>query len=142
MATEYVPMFPVMHPLIDSDNQGYWEGLRRHELLIQRCKNCGKWLHPPRPMCPRCLSTDMEWARSSGKGTIYSWVTVVYDKVGYPGIRVPYSVVLVELEEGIRLVSNVVDMTPEDIYIGMPVEVVFDDVAEDLTLAKFKKRES
>ena len=92
-------------------------------------------------MCPRCLSTDKEWAPVSGKGIIYTWVNFVYDKSGYPAIKVPYAVVVVELEEGLRILSNVVDMKPEDIYIGMPVEAVFEDVDEELTLVKFKKRE-
>ena len=141
MATEYVPGIPLLHPVVNYDNRGYWEAMRRHELAIQRCKNCGLRVHPPRPMCPRCLATDKEWAPVSGKGIIYTWVNFVYDKSGYPAIKVPYAVVVVELDEGVRLLSNVVDMKPEDIYIGMPVEAVFDDVDEDLTLVKFKKRE-
>jgi uncharacterized OB-fold protein len=93
-------------------------------------------------MCPRCLSTDKEWAPSSGRGHIYSWVTFAYDKSGYPAIKVPYAVALVELEdEGVRILTNVVDMAPEDIAIGMPVEAVFDDVDEELTLVKFRKRD-
>ena len=142
MSTHYVPGMALLHPVINHDNRGYWEALRRHELVIQRCQNCGLRVHPPRPMCPRCLSTDKEWAPSSGKGHIHSWVTFVYDKSGYPAIEVPYAVVLVELEDdGARILSNVVDMKPEEIYIGMPVEAVFDDVDDELTLVKFKKRE-
>ena len=142
MATEYIPGVPLMRPVINHDNREYWEAMRRHELVIQRCKRCGLRVHPPRPMCPRCLSTEKEWAPSSGKGIIYSWVNFVYEKAGYPGIKVPYAVVIVELDdEGMRILSNVVDMNPEDVYIGMPVEAVFDDVDEDLTLVKFKKRE-
>lgn len=142
MATEYIPGIPLLRPVVNYDNRGYWEAMKRHELVIQRCTNCGLRVHPPRPMCPRCLSTDKEWAKSSGKGHIYTWVNFVYDKSGYPAIKVPYAVVVVELEdEGVRILSNVVDMKPEDIYIGMPVEAVFDDIADDLTLVKFRKRE-
>ena len=75
--------------------------------------------------------------KCSGKGTVYSWVT--YRESPHPAFRAPYSVVLVEMEEGVRLVSNMVDARPEEISIGMPVEVVFDDVAEGLTLPKFRK---
>jgi uncharacterized protein len=88
-------------------------------------------------MCPVCHSLEKEWVPSKGKGKIYSWVT--YREAPHPAFKAPYSVVLVELEEGIRLVSNMLDCTPEEIHIGMPVEVVFDDITEDVTLPKFRK---
>ena len=141
MVVEYVPDVPIPRPFVDLDSQGFWDGVKQHKLVIQRCKDCHAFLFPPRPMCPHCLSSDIEWAPVSGKGSIYSWVTITYDKTGLPGMKVPYSVVLVELEEGIRLLSNVVDMKPDEIYIPMPVEVIFEDIAEDLTLYKFKRRE-
>jgi len=139
MPLEYVEGIPVMRPLVDYDNQGFWDGVKRHELVFQRCGDCGTFVHPPRPMCPNCQSLNKQWALSSGKGHIYSWSTVAYPKAAYPGIKVPYAVVLVEMEEGVRVVSNIVDVEPEDIFIGMPVEVVFDDIDEELTLYKFKK---
>jgi len=142
MATEYVPGIRLVRPLADYDSKGYWEALQKHELRIQKCKRCGLRLHPPRPMCPRCLDTEKEWALSSGKGIIYSWVNFVHQPSAYPGIKIPYAVVIVEMEdEGVRILSNVVDMKPEDIYIGMPVEAVFEDIDEEFTLLKFKKRE-
>lgn len=131
-AKHHIPMPPMLW-----DNMGFWEGIKGHELVFQKCKQCDAWAHPPRPMCPRCRSLEKEWSPSTGKGIICSWVT--YRQSLHPGFKVPYSVVLVELEEGVRVVSNMVDVKPEEIYIGMPVEVVFEDVAEDLTLPKFKK---
>lgn len=139
MAVEYFKGIPILRPMVDYDNQGFWEGAQNHKLMIQRCKDCGTFVHPPRPCCPNCNSFSREWVQSSGKGKIYSWVTVIYDKVGYPGMMCPHSIVLVDIEEGVRLITNVVDMKPEDIYIGMPVEVVFEDMGPDLTLFKFKK---
>ncbi|TET13496.1 MAG: Zn-ribbon domain-containing OB-fold protein [Dehalococcoidia bacterium] len=124
-------------PPILWDNMGFWEGIKRHELVFQRCQECGTWLHPPRPVCPKCRSLEKEWAHSTGKGTVYSWVT--YLESPHPSFKAPYSVVLVEMEEGVRLVSNMVDIRPQEISIGMPVEVVFDDIAEGLTLPKFRK---
>ena len=124
-------------PPIIWDNMGYWEGINRHELVFQRCKECGTWRHPPRPVCPKCRSFEKEWAPSTGKGAVYSWVT--YQESPHPGFKAPYSVVLLEMEEGVRLVSNMVDIKPEEISIGMPVEVVFEDIAEGLTLPKFRK---
>ena len=96
MATEYVPGSPLLHPVANHDNEGYWEALKKHELRIQRCTNCGLRVHPPRPMCPRCLATDKEWFLVSGKGHIYTWVNFVFDKSGSPAIKVPYAVVVVE----------------------------------------------
>ncbi|UCC61318.1 MAG: Zn-ribbon domain-containing OB-fold protein [Dehalococcoidia bacterium] len=131
-----------MGPYIDLDNQVFWENVKQRKLTLQRCSNCGNFYHIPRPMCPQCKSMDtLEWVPSSGRGHIYSYVTFTSDRMAYPAMKIPYVVVLVELEEGVRLTSNVVDMKPEDVYIGMPVEVVFEDLTDDLTVYKFKKRE-
>jgi len=119
------------------ENVGFWEGVKGHQLVFQRCKDCATWVHPPRPACPKCRSFEKEWVPSKGKGTIYSWVT--YMESPHPAFKTPYSVVLVELDDGVRLISNMVDTKPEEISIGMPVEVVFDDIAEGLTLPKFRK---
>lgn len=128
---------PVLWPVSYDSASEFWEGAKRHELIFQKCKECGKWLHLPRPMCPACNSTEIEWVQSSGKGSVFSHVT--YHQSADPAYKAPYAVVLVELEEGMRLVSNMTDCLPIEIEIGMPVEVVFDDIAEDLTLPRFKK---
>lgn len=141
MVMEYVPGIPLLRPYIDPDNQGFWEGVKQHRLVFQKCKDCGLFVNRPRPMCPRCLSTEKEWVPSEGKGKVYAAVTFVYANAAYPGIKVPYAVVVVELMEGVRMISNMYDVAPEDVQIGMPVEVVFDDLADDLTLPKFRKRE-
>ncbi len=90
-------------------------------------------------MCPKCRSLETEWVPVQGRGTVYSWVT--YQETFHPGFKTPYSVVLVELEEGVRLVSNLKDVKPEEITIGMPVEVVFDNITEEVILPKFRKVE-
>jgi uncharacterized OB-fold protein len=141
MAMEYIPEIPLLRPRIDYDNQGFWEGIKQHRLVFQKCKTCGLIIHRPRPMCPRCNAMDMEWAPSTGEGHIYSWVNFVYVNAAYPGIKVPYIVALAEMLEGVRLVANMHDITREEIFVGMPVEVVFEDIADDLTLPRFKKRE-
>ena len=137
MSMEYDKEHPIPTPTLHPDNEEYWQGVKREELVFQRCKECGNWLHPPRPMCPECRSLETEWVPSAGKGTIHSWVT--YQDSPHPGFKAPYSVVLVELEEGVRVVSNLVDVTPEEVSIGMPVEVVFDQVTEEVVLPKFRK---
>lgn len=141
MVMEYIPGIPLLRPRVDLDNQGFWEAVKQHKLVFQKCKECGLLVHRPRPMCPRCNSMDREWAPSTGMGVVYSWVNFVYANAAYPGIKVPYTVVVVEMAEGVRIISNLYDVKPEEVYVGMPVEVVFDDVADDLTLPKFKRRD-
>lgn len=141
MVMEYIPGIPLLRPRVDLDNQGFWEAVRQHKLVFQKCKDCGLLVHRPRPMCPRCNSMEREWAPSTGKGVVYSWVNFVYANAAYPGIKVPYTVVVVEMAEGVRMISNLYDVKPEEVYVGMPVEVVFDDIADDLTLPKFRRSE-
>lgn len=141
MVMEYIPGIPLLRPRVDLDNQGFWEAVKQHKLVFQKCKDCGLLVHRPRPMCPRCNSMEREWAPSTGKGVVYSWVNFVYANAAYPGIKVPYTVVVVEMAEGVRIISNLYDVKPEEVYVGMPVEVVFDDIADDLTLPKFRRRE-
>ena len=137
MSVVYNKEHPIPAPTIHPDNEGFWEGVKRQELVLQRCQGCGTWSHPPRPMCPKCRSSEREWAPASGRGTVHSWVT--YRDSPHPGFQAPYSVVLVELEEGVRMVSNLVDVKPEAVTIGMPVEVVFDRVTDEVLLPKFRK---
>jgi len=141
MVMEYIPGIPLLRPHVDLDNQGFWEAVRQHKLVFQKCKDCGLLVHRPRPMCPRCNSMEREWVPSTGKGVVYSWVNFVYANAAYPGIKVPYTVVVVEMVDGVRIISNLYDVKPEEVYVGMPVEVVFDDIADDLTLPKFRRRE-
>ncbi len=128
---------PAQWPVLYRSSTPFWDGVKEKRLLLQRCKQCGAWLNPPRPMCPKCQSTEAEWVESSGKGKIYSWVT--YNEAPDPAFKTPYAAVLIEMDEGPRMVSNLVDVKPEDIRIGMSVELTFEDVAEDLTLPKFKR---
>ena len=94
-------------------------------------------------MCPGCDSVEtLVLVESPGRGEIYSYVNFTTDRMAYPAMKVPYSVVLVELEEGVRLVSNMIDLEPDEVEIGIPVEVVFDDIEDDLTLFKFKVRQA
>ncbi|OBH79999.1 nucleic acid-binding protein [Mycobacterium scrofulaceum] len=122
-------------PAITKDTEFFWNGLRDHKLLIQRCGGCGRLRHPPRPMCPHCRSLDWEAVESSGRGTVYSYVMPHEPK--FPFFEYPYIVVLVELEEGVRLVSNLTGIDPADVRTGMPVEVYYQDF-DDLVLHQFR----
>jgi uncharacterized protein len=126
-------------PRIDEESRGWWEALARHELYFQRCRDCGTKRLYPRAACPSCLSAATDWVRASGYGIVYSF-TVTYQNQA-PGFReeLPYVLAIVELEEGLRLMTNVVG-APDAVRIGMPVEVVFDDVTSEVTLPKFRAR--
>ena len=125
-------------PRVDEETRGFWEALARHELYVQRCRSCGTTRFYPRSVCPACLSSDTEWLRSSGRGTVYSF-TVTHQNQA-PGFReeLPYVLAIVELDEGVRMMTNVVGCAPDAVRVGMPVQVVFEDVTAEITLAKFR----
>lgn len=125
-------------PPINLDNAFFWEGVAARELRIQRCGACGTLRHPPRPMCGACQSTSWDTLTSSGRGEIYSYATHHHPPL--PGIDLPLTAVLVALEEGVRIVSTLTGTSPEDVRIGMPVEVAFEEVDEDLVLPVFRAR--
>ena len=125
-------------PHIDEMSRPYWEGAKRHELLLQKCQECGHYRYPPGETCPSCLSDKLEWVKVSGRGSVYTWT--VFHQAYHPAYKddIPYAVVAVELEEGPRMITNLVNCRIEDIKVGMPVEVVFDDVTEEVSLPKFR----
>ena len=123
------------------ETRHFWEGTRAGELRLQRCDDCGKVYFPPRSFCPACGSRAVSILVASGRGTLH---TYVISHVAMPdsGLEAPYSVAVVELEEGPRLLTNIVEceQTPEALQLDMPVEVVFEDVTEEITLANFRPR--
>jgi hypothetical protein len=125
-------------PKINADTAAFWEGCREHELRIQKCGECGHLRWPPAFLCPRCLSGKTELVRASGRGTVYSYT--VYRVAFDPAFRgdLPYVVALVALEEGPHLVTNIVGCDPSAVSCDMPVEVVWDDVTETVSLPKFR----
>lgn len=106
-----------------TDSAFFWEGIERDELRIQKCASCSRLRHPPRPMCPYCRSIGHDFVVSSGRGEVYSFV--VHHRPQVPGREHPFAVVLIELDEGTRIVGNVIDCAPADVFIGMPVKVAF-----------------
>jgi uncharacterized OB-fold protein len=117
----------------------FYEFCKRHELRFQRCTGCGAWRHVPRDMCAKCGSFEWEWARSSGKGKLFSWTTAIQPMMPQFKDLVPYSPAIVELEEGVRIVSWLTDVKPDELTLGMPLEVTFDDVTPNVTLPKFRR---
>ena len=125
-------------PRVDEETKGYWEACRRHELYIQRCRACGTKRHYPRALCPKCLSDDTEWLRCAGTGQVYTF-TITYQNQA-PGFReqLPYVMAYVELDEGVRLLTNIVGCAPDSVRIGMRVRVVFEDVTDEIAIPRFE----
>ena len=123
------------------DDRPWWDALRRHELVVQRCAACGTWRHPPAPVCAACRSPDARWERVDGRGRVFSY-TIVHHAV-HPALadRVPYNVVLVELPDaaGVRLISNLIDVPADEMRVGLEVEVVFEDLDDEVTLPRFRR---
>ena len=128
-----------LRPSVSPDTAFFWDGLKEHRLLIQRCASCGLLRHPPRPMCPACNSLDWDTVESSGRGTVHSFVMPQHPK--FPFMDYPYIVALIDLAEGVRIISNLIDIDPDDALIDMPVEVCFTEFAEDFVLHQFRPEE-
>jgi len=118
------------------DNGWWWEAIDRGELLIQQCSECGTLRHPPRPMCGSCQSTAWKGIASKGRGTVYSYVVMRHPPI--PGYDYPLPIAVIDLEEGTRIVSNVVGCKPEDVFIGMKVQLSIENVDESLKLPLFR----
>lgn len=124
-------------PLITSSDRPYWEAAKKHELTAYHCRNCGAF-YSQVTKCTACDNPQMEWARVSGKGEVFTFC--IFHQLYHPAWRgeIPYNVAVIKLAEGPLSTSNLVGCKNEDIRIGMPVEVVFDNVTEEVTLPKFR----
>lgn len=129
---------PLPQPQPESDF--YWEKTKVHELWLKRCDDCQRAFFYPRAICPNCFSRNTRWLQSSGRGTLYAFAIVHRPPSPAWQEKVPYVAALVELEDGVRLPTNLVDVEPDPakIKIGMPVQVVFEDVTDKITLPKFR----
>ncbi len=124
-------------PMPSEDSKPFWDGCQEQKLLIQKCEDCGYHRFPPSLLCPSCMSMNSQWVQVSGKATVHSFQ--ITHRPFYPAWDPPYNVAIVELEEGPRMHSNILDCKNEEIHIGMPVEVVFEKIEDkDWYLPKFK----
>ena len=128
---------PIPRPLPRMDGlhgDFYRECARQGRLVFQHCQECVTFRHPPRILCAECASDRVSWVPSTGRGTIFSW-TVTY-QAPHPAFagQVPYAVVVVELEEGVRIVASLRELAPEHLELGLPVEVVIEEVSEGVPL--------
>ena len=125
-------------PRPTAESAPFWEACRRHELALQCCTACGRFWFPPANRCAHCWSETWEWTPVSGRGRVFTFT--VFQRAFHRAFvdEVPYAVAVVELEEGPRLMSNVVGCGPDEVSVGMPVTVVFDDVTPEVTLPRFR----
>ena len=125
-------------PIPDPETEPYWAGARAGKLMLKRCRPCDRPFFYPRSHCPRCWSTDTVWVEATGRGVVYSFTVIQHHDVPPFKDWVPYVVALVELAEGPRLVTHVVEVDPSGVRVGQPVEVVFDRIDDAVTLPKFR----
>jgi uncharacterized OB-fold protein len=127
-------------PVVTDDSRDFWEAARDGRLVAQRCSGCGQLRHPPRPMCPHCHSIVYEQAELVGTGSIYSYAILHHPQ--HAAFTYPVIAVLVDLDEGVRVLSNLVGVAPDAIEIGSRVRVTFEATAEGMAVPVFEPAES
>ncbi|MBI3743788.1 MAG: OB-fold domain-containing protein [Chloroflexi bacterium] len=131
--------YPRPLPYTDPDTQPFWDACKRGEYLVQRNRATGEYRWPPGPVVDAHGAPSWEWVKSSGKGKVYSFCVIHHPSHPHWRDKVPYNVVLVELDEGVRVVGNLVGMNNDDIRVGTPVQVAFEQI-EDVALPMFRPR--
>ncbi len=126
-------------PTLDDVNRPFWTAARQQQLALQHCGDCGKPRYPINHVCPHCLSDRFEWKVISGRGTVHS--SIVFHQIYNAAFTgdVPYNVSLIQLDEGPRMISNVVGIAPSDVKVGDAVEVVFDPVTPEISVPRFQR---
>jgi uncharacterized protein len=125
-------------PTIEPETQPFWDAAAEERLVIQRCDACGAWQYYPRPFCKTCWTEGVQWAEASGRATLYTFSIVRRNDLPPFGDQVPYVAAIVDLEEGPRMVSEVVDCPLDQVEIGMPLVATYRDLAEGLKLPIFR----
>ena len=129
------PRKPQPHP--SPETAPFWKAAANHRLELPQCDRCNRFWFPPSCLCPHCLSDRFHWQQTKGRGKVHSFA--VFHRVYDPAFAgdIPYVVAVIELDEGPRILSNIVDVAPDNVRCGMPVTVKFDDVSADLAIPKF-----
>jgi uncharacterized OB-fold protein len=137
----YLPLELAQELFTDRFTQEFWDRCRNHELAFQKCTSCGTFRNPPVPVCHHCSSNGYEWSPVSGAGTVYSFTIVTHPVAEFLQTTVPFNVSLVEFDDapGVRLITNVVDAEPDELAIGMKVQLHWEDLDTDITLPRCKK---
>ncbi len=126
-------------PVVDVETKPFWDACKQGKLMLQRCTQCGHYRFPPTYFCSKCRSAECEWVESKGHGRVFSWIVVRHPVPrDVYATDVPYVVALVELDEGVRIPSNIVGIVPEKVTAGMPVRVIFRQATPEITLPLFE----
>ena len=130
-------------PVATPESDFFWDKTRKHELWIQKCVECDKAFFYPRMICPDCLSENLEWFKTSGKGFLYTYMINHRPPPGFED-EAPYAIAIVQLDEGPRMMTNIVGIenTPDNLVLDMPLEVVFDDIVAAMSLPKWRPAKS
>jgi uncharacterized OB-fold protein len=131
-----VPRFDL--PTIEDDTREFWDGTRDHKLLLRHCRACDHVHYYPRNFCPSCWSDDVDWVEASGRGTLYTWSTVYSNDLPPFHEQIPYVAAIVELEEGPRMMTRIVDCDDDDIVMGMSLRARFEPLDDDVTIVVFE----
>ena len=132
--SEYKKPLPVVQPW----SKPFWEAAKRRKLMIQTCNHCGLKVFYPRKYCPDCWSSNLGWSEASGRGKIFSYSITMAGVEERFAEDLPFVLALVDLKEGVRMMTNIVECKPEEVVIGMDVEVTFKDVTDEFTLPMFR----
>jgi len=129
-------------PLADATTLPFWQAAAEHRLVVQRCTGCGRTRLPPAPICPECRSAASDWKTVSGRGEVYTY-TIVHRPIA-ANQTLPFVIAVIALEGagGVRLISNLVETPPEQVAVGLPVEVAWEDMSADLAIPRFRPRRS
>ena len=138
MSAPETPAVPKLVPQPVGLNAEFYAHCAAGELRFQRCLACATWRHPPRARCAACGSEEVEWALASGRGRVYSWTITHRPLDPAFAAEVPYAVLVVEMDEGPRVVGNLRDLEPSGLHHDLPVEVVFETVADNVALTQFR----
>ncbi len=131
-------VYPKPLPVVTDESRPFWEGCRQGKLLLQYCEQCQRHQFYPRLYCMQCGSDELHWVEASGHGVIYSYTIIHQNKSAEFMHDTPYNVAIVQLAEGPRMMSNIVDIAPDDLRVGLSVTVVFEPVTDSISLPRFR----
>jgi uncharacterized OB-fold protein len=131
-------------PMVTPESERFWQGCKQHELWLRYCNACAKAYYYPRDICPVCGSRDVTWKQATGRGTVYTFAIVQRAPTPAFAEDAPFVTAIIELEEGPRMLSIITGVEPEPskLSVGMPLEVTFEDITEEISLPKFQPRAS
>ncbi len=133
-------MSKIEKPIPESNSwtQPFWDAVHERRLIIQQCTDCGEKIFYPRLICTACFSQNLEWIEASGKGTVYTFTIVVNNAPSAFLEDMPYIIAVIKLDEGVQMLSNIVECDPDQVYCDMPVEVTYKKINDEYTLPVFK----